>query len=51
MAVAAHNPGFAKKAGIDQSVAKDFNKADKGKSDKGLPEKKSRVQKRGYKSG
>jgi hypothetical protein len=30
MAAAAHNPGFAKKAGIDQSVAKEFNKADTG---------------------
>lgn len=49
MAAAAHDPGFAKKAGIAQSVAKDFNKADTGKSDKGLPEKKTRLQKRGYK--
>lgn len=31
MAAAAHDPGFAAKAGIDQSVAKDFNKADTGK--------------------
>ena len=30
MAAAAHNPGFAKKAGIPQSVAKEFNQADKG---------------------
>ena len=30
MAAAAHNPAFAKKVGIPQSVAKDFNKADKG---------------------
>ena len=30
MAAAAHNKDFAKKAGIPQSVAKDFNKADKG---------------------
>jgi hypothetical protein len=28
MAAAAHNPGFAKRAGIKQSVAKEFNKAD-----------------------
>jgi hypothetical protein len=31
MAAAAHNPAFAKKAGISQSVAKEFNNADKGK--------------------
>jgi phage/plasmid primase-like uncharacterized protein len=31
MAAAAHNPSFAKKAGIPVSVAKEFNQADKGK--------------------
>lgn len=31
MAAAAHNPEFAKKAGIPQDVAKEFNQADKGK--------------------
>jgi len=31
MAAAAHDPQFAKRAGIPQSVAQDFNKADKGK--------------------
>ena len=31
MAAAAHNPEFAKKAGIPVSVAKEFNSADKGK--------------------
>ena len=31
MAYAAHNPEFAKKAGIPQSVAQEFNEADKGK--------------------
>jgi hypothetical protein len=30
MAAAAHDPKFAKKAGIDSSVAKEFNKADTG---------------------
>jgi hypothetical protein len=30
MAAAAHDPTFAKKVGIKQSVAKEFNKADKG---------------------
>ena len=29
MAAAAHDPKFAKKVGIPQSVAKEFNKADK----------------------
>jgi len=31
MAAAAHNPEFAKKAGVPVSVAKEFNAADKGK--------------------
>ena len=31
MAAAAHNPKFAKKAGIPQSVAKEFNNADQAK--------------------
>ena len=30
MAAAAHDPAFAKRVGIPQKVAKDFNKADKG---------------------
>lgn len=29
MAAAAHDPAFAKKVGVPQSVAKDFNRADK----------------------
>jgi hypothetical protein len=32
MAAAAHNPAFAKKVGISQKVAKEFNQADKGKT-------------------
>lgn len=28
MAAAAHDPAFAKKVGVPQSVAQDFNKAD-----------------------
>ena len=32
MAAVAHNPAFAKKVGIPQSVGKDFNSADKGKT-------------------
>jgi len=31
MAAIAHNPAFAKKVGIPQSVGKEFNNADKGK--------------------
>lgn len=30
MAAAAHDPGFAKKVGVPQKVAKDFNRADTG---------------------
>jgi len=31
MAAAAHSPQFAKRVGIDQKTAKEFNQADKGK--------------------
>ena len=31
MAAIAHNPAFAKKVGVSQSVGKDFNDADKGR--------------------
>jgi len=31
MAAVAHNPEFAKKAGVPQSVGRDFNAADKGR--------------------
>ncbi len=34
MAAAAHNKAFAKKVGIPQSVAKEFNKADQKKRGK-----------------
>lgn len=34
MAAAAHNPAFAKKVGIPQKVAKEFNKADQRKGRK-----------------
>lgn len=34
MAAAAHNPAFAKKVGIPQSVAKEFNRADQAKDQK-----------------
>jgi len=39
MAAAAHNPAFAKKLGIPQSVAREFNKADAAKR---KPGKKAR---------
>ena len=39
MAAAAHNPEFARKVGIKQSVAKEFNRADRGQSYKSLPKK------------
>jgi hypothetical protein len=32
MAAVAHSPAFAKKAGVPQSVGKDFSNADKGKT-------------------
>jgi hypothetical protein len=35
MEAVAHNPSFAKKVGVPQSVGKDFNDADKGKFSKG----------------
>ena len=31
MAAAAHDPEFARKVGVPQSVAKEYNQADKGK--------------------
>jgi hypothetical protein len=39
MAGAAHNPKFAKKVGVKQAVAKEFNKADTGKDISKLPKK------------
>lgn len=45
MDAAAHSKSFAKKVGIDQSVAKDFSEASKGKG-AGLPERKSKAEKR-----
>jgi hypothetical protein len=35
MAAIAHNPAFAKKVGVPQSVGKEFNNADKGKKFRG----------------
>lgn len=39
MAAAAYNPKFAKKVGIDQSVAREFHGADQGSNYKKLPKK------------
>jgi len=39
MAAAAHNPEFARKVGIKQSVAREFNRADRGQDYKDLPKK------------
>lgn len=40
MAAAAHSPEFAKKAGIPQSVAQEYNQADKRKLARKLRERK-----------
>jgi hypothetical protein len=48
MAAAAHNPAFAKKAGVPVSVAKEFNQADKGRKFKeggNMKESKAMVKK------
>ena len=48
MAAVAHNPAFAKKVGIPQSVGKEFNQADKGRKFAGggeMKESKAMVQK------
>ena len=47
MDAAAHDKEFAEKAGVPQKVAKEFSEASKGA--KGLPERKTRKEKRGYK--
>ena len=39
MAAAAHDPKFAKKVGIKQSVAREFNRADTGQDYKDLPKR------------
>lgn len=48
MAAAAHNPAFAKKVGIPQKVAKEFNQADAGT---GILRKKGAAKKRNMKNG
>ena len=48
MAAVAHSPEFAKKAGVPQSVGKEFNQADKGRKFAGggeMKESKAMVQK------
>lgn len=49
MAAAAHDPEFAKSAGVPQSVAKDFNAKDAGTGILGKP-KQSRADRRYAKS-
>jgi hypothetical protein len=63
MDAAAHNPAFAKKVGIPQSVAMDFSEASKGKKfrkggemkncykDGGLAKKGEGIAKKGYAKG
>jgi hypothetical protein len=63
MDAAAHNPAFAKKVGIPQSVAMDFSKASKGKKfreggemkncykDGGLAKKGEGIAKKGFAKG
>jgi hypothetical protein len=47
MAAAAHDKKFAKKVGVPQSVAKEFNQADKGRSRDSLPGHMSHLKKHG----
>jgi hypothetical protein len=42
MAGVSHDPAFAKKVGIPQSVGREFNEADKGRDLKKLPKKAAR---------
>lgn len=46
MAAIAHNPAFAKKVGVPQSVGQEFDKADKGKKFKkgGMMDKEDKKQ-------
>ena len=43
MRAAAHDPSFAKKLGIPQSVAREFVQADKGRNSKGTDMKESKA--------
>jgi hypothetical protein len=47
MAAVANNPAFAKKAGVPQSVGKEFNNADKGKTFKQGGDMKAEMMKKG----
>ena len=47
MAAAAHNPKFAKKVGISQDVAREFNQADKHSNYKKLPDRATEENERG----
>jgi hypothetical protein len=50
MAAVAHNPAFAKKVGIPQSVGRDFNQADKGTGILKKKKPKVRIGNRTYRS-
>jgi hypothetical protein len=50
-AAVAHNPAFAKKVGIPQSVGRDFNSADAGTGILSGPRSKSPLRKIGRLSG
>lgn len=50
MAAVAHNPAFAKKVGIPQSVGQDFNQADKGTGILKKKKPKVRIGNRTYES-
>lgn len=47
MAAVAHNPGFARKVGIPQSVGHEFNQADAGTGILSHAHKRAQVLKRG----
>jgi len=47
MAAVANNPSFAKKVGVPQSVGKEFNNADKGKTFKRGGDMKAEMMKKG----
>lgn len=48
MQAISHNPDFAKKAGVPQSVGKDFASADKKERYKDLPERKADAPKKKF---
>ena len=51
MAAIAHNPSFAKKVGVSQSVGKDFNEADKGRKFSGGGAMQQKINKQNTRHG